>query len=289
MNRTLCVMSLVPIAFAHHAARAQRHDARDDDHHDGPTHQPLGVEPGQPHRHAHPGIDLAHPLVGESPLPETHVKFRYLFADSGDGREHTFSAEVEYALIPQFSVEAVLPYTFLDLDGEPSRDRVNDAEISFKLASYRWVDANVLPAVGLGVGLPTGNEEAGIGSDHVIELEPFARVGAWLGRFEFIGGVSLGIPLNQTSEERDEDEDFEIAYNFSTLYHVAPSVQALLELHGTSVFAGDDDEHAHYLSPGLMTQPLRDKSITFGAGVSLPLTDERDFDYAVNVLVLVHF
>ena len=112
-------------------------------------------------------------------------------------------------------------------------------------------------------------------------------LGYWTGKFEFIGSFAVGIPLNQTSEEQDE-EDFALAYGVSTLYHVAPSLQALVEVHGESVF-GAEDVSALYVSPGVTFQPYDDKSVSFGVGVTLPVTDDRDFDYAINLMSILHF
>ena len=257
-----------------------------EDLHDHARHRPSGVEL-EGHAHAHPGIDLAHPIVTESPVPETHLRLDYNFADSDDGREHTLTASAEYAFTPNLSVEAVLPYTFLDPDEGGTAGRIADTTVGVKLATYQFIDHGLIPAVGLEVVLPTGNEERGIGSDHVVELEPFVRVGYRAGRLEIIGSFGVGIPLNQDDAE-DEEEDFALAYGVSTLYHVMPDVQALLELHGESVF-GDADESVFSLSPGVTFQPFADKSITIGLGATVPLTDDKPFDYAINVMTIVHF
>ena len=65
-------------------------------------------------------------------------------------------------------------------------------------------------------------------------------------------------------------------------------VQALVELHGESVF-GDDDNSELYVSPGLLMQPFQDKSISIGVGATIPLTDDEELDYAINVMTIVHF
>jgi hypothetical protein len=121
----------------------------------------------------------------------------------------------------------------------------------------------------------------------VWEVEPFVRVGYWRGRFEFIATFAIGIPLNQDEPEEGEEE-FALAYGVSALVHVTPTIQAIVELHGERVF-GQDDQHALYVSPGLTTQPFRDKSISLGAGVTLPVTDDRDFDYSLNLMTIFHF
>jgi hypothetical protein len=276
-------LSIVAVSlFATVATAEDPHD----DLHDQPRHRPHGSS-HDGHAHAHPGIDLTHPIVTESPLPETHLRLDYNFAYSGDGREHSASAAVEYAFTSSFSVEAVLPYTFLDPDDGDSTDGLSDAIVAMKFATYRFVDHGFLPAVGVELVLPTGDEERGIGSDHVLEVEPFFRIGYWTGKWEFIGTLSLGLPFNQTDEE-DDEEDFALAYNLSTLYHVTPDLQALVELSAESVF-GSADEFVLSVSPGVTFQPFDDKSITIGVGATIPLTDDKPFDYGVNVMTIIHF
>jgi hypothetical protein len=160
-------------------------------------------------------------------------------------------------------------------------------ELAAKLASYEFADHGFIPAVGVAVSFPTGRDESGVGSDHVIELEPYVRFGLIRGPLDIVGTLNLGIPLNQTSDERDE-EDFSLAYNLAFIYHVLPDVQVMVELHGESVF-GDADEDSLYISPGVTFQPFADKSLNFGVGVSLPLrSEDREFDYSVNLLAIVH-
>jgi hypothetical protein len=242
---------------------------------DAARHRPGGVALDG-HEHAHPGVDLTHPIVTESPLPETHVRVDYSFADAGSEREHGFVAAVEYAFMPSVSLEAVLPYVVLDAADADTVGRVADAAVAVKWATYGFINHRVLPAVGVEVILPTGNE-----------VEPFVRIGYWAGPFEFIGSFAVGIPINQTDDE-DDEEDFAIAYNLSTVYHVARDVQALLELHGESVF-GDADESEFFVSPGVTFQPFNHKAITFGVGATVPMTDSESFDYAINVMTIVHF
>ncbi|HEY0008766.1 MAG TPA: transporter [Tepidisphaeraceae bacterium] len=291
MTHRVSSAALLGFAVACSAALAAPdiHEGHDHSHgsvrHDEPRHRPHGA--GDHAGHAHPGVDLSHPIVIESPLPETKLRVNYSFSDGGDESAHVAEIEAEYAFTQNFSIEAVLPYVFLNPDDGASENGLGDSIIAFKFASYAWIDQRVLPAVGFEVILPTADEEKGLGSDHVVELEPFFRIGYWSGPFEFIGSVSVGIPLNQTDEE-SEEEDFALGYGVSVLYHAAPSLQALVEFHGESVY-GAEDVHAFYISPGATFQPFADKSINVGVGATLPVTDDRDFDYAINVMSIFHF
>jgi hypothetical protein len=254
--------------------------------HDDPHHRPAGGGERE-HMHAHPGVDLTHPIVTESPLPETHVRLDYAFANDGGNIEHGFQVSGEYAFIPEFSIEAALPYSLLDPENAGPIGGIADAVLAVKLATYRLADHHVIPAIGVEVVLPTGNEERGIGNDHVVELEPFVRAGMWVGSFELIGTAAIGVPLNQDVAE-DDEEDFAVSYNLSTLYHLTPDLQALLEFHGETI-VGDADVSTFFLSPGVTFQPFEDKSITIGVGATVPVTQDKPFDYAVNLMTIVHF
>ncbi len=262
------------------------HDGHDHTGHDH-KHHPAGHHGDTHAGHAHPGIELSHPIIVESPLPETKLKLNYGFGKGGEGTANVFEAEGEYAFTQNFSIEAVVPYVFVNPEEGSNENGLDNVVLAAKFASYRWVDQRFLPAIGLEVALPTGDDDKGIGSDHVVELEPFIRVGAWREKFEVIGTFAVGIPLNQTSEEKDE-EDFEIAVGGSFLYHFTPRLQGLLEVTGEHV-AGEEDETAFYLSPGVTFQPFTDPSISFGVGATLPITDDRDFDFAVNAMCIIHF
>src|SRR5688500_14816264 len=113
----LAAVFTAALPIAARGTDAHDHDRRPDYGHGhaedrpGGTHQPAGSE-AEHHAHAHPGVDLSHPIVTESPVPETKARFNYGFADSGDADEHEAEVELEYAFTPNFSVEAILPYVF---------------------------------------------------------------------------------------------------------------------------------------------------------------------------------
>jgi hypothetical protein len=257
---------------------------------DPQQHRPANVEEGE-HEHAHPPVDLPHAIVTESPVPETELTFRYSFGkNSGDdGSSHGLQASIEYAFNVGFSVEAALPYALLDPDSAGPRGGLDNIEIAAKWATYQFTDYHLLPSAGVAVSLPTGDDERGIGSDRAFEIEPFVRVGYWMDRFHAVGEVRIAVPFNRRSDERKEGEDFSIGYNLALFYEVTPHIQALVELHGDSAFGGiGGDSATLYVSPGVTFLPFKDESVLLGVGVSLPITDERDFDYAVNLLAIIH-
>jgi hypothetical protein len=278
-----CFMSAAALA---QAPASSPHDPSDLHLDPGHAHRPAGVAPAGHDGHAHPDIDIAHGIVTETPVPETTFMLSYALVGSGGAREHALVASFEYAFVREFGLELTVPYALLDPAGGGPAGRLGNVELAAKWATYAFADRGLIPALGVAVGLPTGRDERGVGSDHVIDLEPFARIGWVRGPLQVVGTVNLGIPLNQAPDERDA-ERLTLAHNLALIYEVRPHVQALLEFNGESTF-GDEERHAVYASPGLTFEPFADESVNVGVGVSLPLTGDRDFDYAVNLRILFH-
>ncbi len=83
--------------------------------------------------HAHPdGLHFSHPLITESPSPDTKIRLDYFFlnvdgevedeelGEEGEGpskfKESTVNLELEYAFTRNISIEADIPYTFINPD-----------------------------------------------------------------------------------------------------------------------------------------------------------------------------
>jgi len=144
---------------------------------------------GEPH--------FSHPLVSESPSPDTKARLDYFFANEAGTDRHTVRFEAEYAFTPWLSLEVEAPYTFLDPHEEEATDRLVNVEVRMKYANFTFAEYGLLLGGGIKFGLPTGNEEKGIGSDHVLEVEPFVDFGYRRNRWEIVGFTSFSLPVNE--------------------------------------------------------------------------------------------
>ena len=225
----------------------------------------------------HEGLHFSHPLIAESVSPDTKIRIDYDVADLGlDDSEQTIGLELEYAFHRAFSIEAGIPFTRLDLGGESGTSRFGNAEVALKFANYAFEDRGVLLGYGVEFGLPTGSDDAGIGSDHIVEVEPFFNIGFKRSDWELVAFTTFGIPRNQ---EEGEEVETELATNLSTLYHVNPRLQLLLEFYGTSVLSGEESgEQVWHVTPGVKFAPVRGSRLFLGVGVRVPLTDDQEFD-----------
>ena len=253
------------------------------------------------HSHTHV-LNFSHPLISESPLPDTKIRLDYFFLDvdgevedeelgeEGEGpqkfKESTINLELEYAFNRNISIGANIPYTFLNVDGASNENNLNNIEIGIKTATFILAEYGVLLGGGIEFGLPTGKDRKGIGSDNIIEIEPFVDFGYKYRDLEVIGFLSLGFPVNQKGDQHEGDE---LGYNLSMLYSINKSISAILEFDGETVLNGEEDgESVLNIDPGITVAPFKDKGIIFGAGMGFPLTDDKEFEYRVIGSVFYH-
>lgn len=229
------------------------------------------------HRSHEDVLHFLHPLVTESPLPENEARLAFTYENlvGTDGHQYTLASTLEIAPVRWFSVEFSAPFSHIDSEVGPSESRVGDLSLGLKFACFALEEQGILLASGIEFGLPTGNEERGIGNDHVLEIEPWLGFGVKCERWEWLGRFGIGIPVNQNG---DREADVEIEWATSVLFHLIENRLALLiELDGLSVLGGTEDGFNNIsITPGIRVFPFASTAVSVGAGVRLPLTDDRE-------------
>jgi len=235
-------------------------------------------------------LHFSHPLIAESPTPDTKVRFDYFFEDRAgekSGTAHGARFEGEYAFNQSFSVELDVPFMATNPEEGLSEDRLGNVSAAIKYANFAFADSGIVLGGGLEVVLPTGNEEKGIGSDHVFEIEPSLDFGYKHDQLEVIAFTHFGFPVNENAED---EADWEFAWNLSVLYHLTDRVSGIIEFNGEHVFGGEEDGFSPvYVTPGAKFAPFANPNFQLGAGVSLPLTQDKEFHAMPIVSVFYHF
>lgn len=240
------------------------------------------------HRHTH--LHFSHPLITESPSPDTKIRFDYFYQrfNSEDIRaaNHTARIEFEYAFRPSFSIEVNAPYTVHreSMPGESQR-HIGDTEIALKIANFHFEEKGLLLGYGVEFGLPTGSDRKGIGSSHVLEVTPYVDMGYQRDKLQVVAFTSLVVPTNQ---HRGEDEAKALGYNLSFLYQLPHYLEPLIELDGETALSGGEGT-AFNLTPGFKFRPIKQKEFSIGLGMSFPLTHRREFQNRVIVSAFYHF
>jgi len=261
----LRLVLMLPVPFA----AASAHEKESGGHHGGALH-------------------FSHPLITESPSPDTKVRSDYFFANEPEAHRQTLRFEGEYAFSPSLSVELDAPYTFLDPDMGSSRDHTNNAELALKYANFQFANRGLLLGGGVELGLPTGSDARGIGSSHVGEVAPFVDFGYERGRWQYVGFVTFGKPVN--TRNANEEAELDLEWNLAALYHASSRLQALVELNAEHVSGGEEaGTDIVNVTPGIKFRPTDDPRLLVGLGISLPLTNDREFDALTLVSVFYHF
>jgi hypothetical protein len=237
-------------------------------------------------------FEFTHPLVTESPSPDTKVRFDFIDArgkeDGVRRSERTYRLEAELAFRPWISIEVNVPYVSRRIAGLPTESGIGDAEAALKLASFKLVPHGVLLGGGVELGLPTGDAGDGIGSDHIVEVSPYVDGGYMRGPVELVGFMTMSFATNRRA---DEPRERALEYNLSGMLHFTPIVAGLLELDGESPLAGEGSRATRFdLSPGVLVHPrVANGHILVGASASFPITHAREFSRRLLFSAFYHF
>ena len=242
------------------------------------------------HRHEEEELHFSHPLIVESPSPDTKVRFDYFYRRFRNGvraSEHTPRVEFEYAFRPSFSIETNVPYTFSNVEGNPRVSHSDSIEVALKLANFHFKERHVLLVYGVSFELPTGSDTKEIGNSHIFEVEPYFGVGLKREKLEVIAFSSVAFPTNK---KPTDDEATELGYQLSFLFKPRPWLQPLIEFDGETALNGlDGGRTVVNLSPGIKLRPFGSEHWQLGAGVGFPLTPTHDFSTRAVFSAFYHF
>jgi hypothetical protein len=231
-------------------------------------------------------LHFSHPIFTESISPDTKLRLDFAQSWGDEENESEVEFEGEYAFTPAISLQVVAPYVVVSPSGADASSRIGTVELAVKMANYAFAEHGVLVGYGMQLGLPTGSDSVGIGSDHQWDLGPFLAVGYKRGPIELVGRSAFGIPVNQAAGEEVETD---LAYDFSGLYHVARRVEGMVELNGGVVLSGEAaGSNVVRLSPGVKVAPLSTDALFLGVGASFQLESDGA-DTQLRISAFYHF
>jgi hypothetical protein len=239
--------------------------------------------------HDHDHLHFSHPLVTESPSPDTKLRLDYLGVRTSDlsgVHENTFRLEGEYAFNHSISLAIVAPFISRTAPAAERASGLGDIELSLKAASLAFGEDGVLLGGGLSASLPTGSDTKGIGSAHIVELEPFLDAGFKRNAFELVGFAILSSTFHR---QPGEEAERSLTFNFSTLYHIQPRLEGMIEVATARALVGaESGVQQTFIAPGLKVYPFTNRSLMFGASVELGTGVVHDTN-ALLVSAFYHF
>ena len=118
--------------------------------------------------HDHDHLHFSHPLVTESPSPDTKLRLDYIGTRTSDPTgvsENTFRLEGEYSFNHSVSLAIVTPFISRTAPAAERASGLGNIELSLKAASLAFGERGLLLGGGLSAALPTGSDTKGIASD----------------------------------------------------------------------------------------------------------------------------
>ena len=241
----------------------------------------------------------AHHIVSEyglapsEPLRQIVLDTQYARFNLPEGKGWYWStaALLEYAPVAWISGQVRVPLHRLHLDGRPAAVGLGDIEWALKVRVYATEHGELIVSGGLGSELPTGNDEAGIGSGHV-ELIPFMT--ASTSHRDFAAFALLADRLSLGDHSAGEHFNFisphthhELAYRLGGGYVFGPAY-ASLAVDGVTVLASEDRGATLLSARGeIGWRPV--KSVTIAAAADLPVTRRHRFDVRGRLSTTVRF
>lgn len=233
-----CLLAAAAIASLSVPAAAQHAD-RDDDH-----------------DHGHDYLHFSHPLITESPSPDTKVRLDAAFESSDvppGSRSTALRGEVEYAFSRSLSLAIVAPFVRITSPRGARGSALGSVELSAKAASLVFARSGVLVGGGMSVGLPTGSDAKGIGSGHLYELSPFVDAAMRRGNVEAVGFLTYSTVTNRHAGDPSEGS---ATLNGSVLWRVVPQIELLGEVATSRAIGGGEGAHYEtFLAPGIKWRP----------------------------------
>ncbi len=229
-------------------------------------------------------LHFSHPLIAESPTPDTKVRTDYVFQNKGEDflHQNKVNLELEYAFFPELSLEADIPYTFLSADGD-LKTHLDNINIGLKYANFYFEEKGLVLGGGLEFNLPTGSTKKMIGSSSAFSIAPVVDFGFKKGNFQAVAFGALEFVTNKNSNSEEPDTVFE--YQSAVQYFLNENLSLGTELWGEGTLDADK-KFSLYITPEVFFH--LDK-LTLGVGTSFPVTDNKEFQFMLITSLFYHF
>lgn len=207
------------------------------------------------------------------------------FSNNGDGDDLLLGLSVEYGITDRFAVGAGwIPYRKIYFDQASDQSGPGDLELGVKYAFDKNEDLQLQIAIGLGVTLPTGDEDKGLSEGNRV-YEPFIVLSKDFGddtnihfnlAYGFVEVVNrpheIGLAEKEEIMDGGKDGANGLALNLGLVTKLSPHWRGTLELNLETNEIDDGEETESFFTPGLVWKGLDD--FEFGLGVPIGLTDE---------------
>ncbi len=244
-------------------------------------------------------VSLPSTFVTEGATPATEVEGTFTMSKSRTERAYGFGfSSIQYAPVPWFGLKLAIPFAVRDpRDTEPTVAGVGDVSLMVKYAPLLLPARQFALSGGLKLTFPTGSERRELGGEFAVA--PFLAAGKVFGPFSLQADAAyswqLNVPRSVEPEEEGEprvrpDKAQAVTANLTATYSLLEWLGPILELNSVTRIRGDDELRERvqvYLTPGVSVEPA--KGWNLRAGIQLPVTSAKEFDYNLIVILTKGF
>ena len=244
-------------------------------------------------------VSLPSTLVTEGATPATEVEGTFTTSKSRTERTYGLAlSSLQYAPVPWFGLKLAVPFSIRDpRDTEPTVAGFGDVSLMAKYAPLLLPAYQFALSGGLKLTFPTGSERRELGGE--LALSPFLAAGKGLGPVSLQADVAYSWQVNTPRKIEAEEEGAppvrpdkaqSVTANLTATYSLIERLGLILELNSVTRIRGDDELKERvqlYLTPGVSVEPA--KGWNLRAGVQLPVTSAKEFDYNVIVILTKGF
>ena len=234
---------------------------------------------------AEQNVEFIYPLVVRRPVLETLLDLTVNHEKGRDGRETELAAEIEFRALPWWLMELEVPLLITDPEKGATQAGISDIGIGNSFLLFRSIERQAQVTGGFELKVPSGSKSRGLGGETAIE--PFLVGGIRFKEFQLLIDAAYAWTLNSPDPgERKQEFSAGLAAGYELTERFTP----LLELTTVRKVRGTNEEEGSalrgkeqvYLTPGLNLK-LLDDEVVLRFGVQLPVTNAREFDYALRL------
>ncbi|MBI2160823.1 MAG: transporter [Candidatus Rokubacteria bacterium] len=244
-------------------------------------------------------VSLPATLVTEGATPATELEGTFATSKSRTERAYGFAlSSLQYAPVPSFGLKLAIPFAVRDpRDSEPTVGGIGDVSLMAKYAPVILPAHQFALSGGLKLTFPTGSERRELGGE--LAVAPFLAAGKGFGPFSLQADAAyswqVNVPRSIEAEEEGEprvrpDKAQSVTANLTATYSPVERLGLILEMNTVTVVKGDEELKERtqvYLTPGVSVEPAQGWNLR--AGVQLPVTSAKEFDYNVIVILTKGF
>jgi hypothetical protein len=225
--------------------------------------------------HDHGTLHFSHPILTESPSPDTKLRFDVGSTLTGSPRDNAATIEGEYAFSPMVSLSVVGTHAWQSGDAT-DLERSNAIELAIKGASFAIAQRGMLFGGGLGLEIPLNAGRSGAGEKEPASLEPFADWALEKGALQIVTMAAYSTTIRET----DREQRFRLSG--SALIAATKAVEILGEIEFADAISKEEAATVR-LAPGIKVRPWDERELSLGVSVPFGIANSRSRSMLVSM------